>query len=400
MPRPVPNPSSDGEPTQAPAPAAAPGGTGVAAAGKVWLVGAGPGDPELLTLKARRVLQGAESVFYDELVNAAILAWLPPECERLYVGKRDRDHALPQPEIVRLMIERARQGRSVVRLKGGDPFVFGRGGEEAEQLAAAGVSWELVPGISAGFAVPALAGIPVTHREVASGVVFRTGHRCAAAQASDPEPAHRDTQVIFMGLTRLAEIGRELIAAGWPPATPAAVIAHGSMPDQRIVTGTLADIAARARAAALTSPALVVVGEAVGLRLRLSGGAPEAAPGAPPPGLILMAHGSPLASWHESVERLCAGLAVGGRFVRSAYLPPATPQLADTVAQAAAAGLEHVVIVPYFLAEGLHVTRDIPDLVAAARARFPQLRLDLAASLDGHPALRTAILARAAECGS
>ncbi|MGH9474563.1 MAG: uroporphyrinogen-III C-methyltransferase, partial [Terriglobales bacterium] len=237
------------------------------APGKVWLVGAGPGDPELLTLKARRVLAAAGVVVYDELVHAAILEHAPKACERVYVGKRERHHALPQEEIAALMIARARDGRSVVRLKGGDPFLFGRGGEEADQLAAAGVAWEVVPGVSAGLAVPAAAGIPLTQRGLASAVVFRAGHRCAEAEAENrPEP--RPTQVVFMGLGRLAAIAQELVAEGWPPETPAAVISQGTLAAQRVVVAPLAAIAARVAEAALPSPALIVVGEVVRCRER------------------------------------------------------------------------------------------------------------------------------------
>lgn len=365
-------------------------------AGKVWLVGAGPGDPELLTLKARRVLAAAGAIFYDELVSPAILDYAPAGCERVYAGKRHRHHALPQAELVALMIARARDGASVVRLKGGDPFLFGRGGEEADQLAAAGIPWEIVPGISAGLAVPALAAIPLTHRAHASAVVFRTGHRCGESAA--PGPSSRPTQVVFMGLERLPEIARQLQAEGYPPETPAAVISQGTLPGQRVVTGTLAGIAARVRRAGLRSPALIVVGDVVACRERWRA-APAAAPppaaGPAPGGIILLAHGSPVPAWHASVERLCAELAAGSRFVRAAYLPPARPSLLEAVAAAAAAGQPRAAVVPYFLAAGLHVTRDIPALVAEAQARFPNVALVLAPSLDGHPALRTAVLSRA-----
>ncbi len=364
-------------------------------AGKVWLVGAGPGDPELLTLKARRVLAAAGAVFYDELVSPAILDYAPAGCERVYAGKRHRHHALPQAELVALMIARARGGASVVRLKGGDPFLFGRGGEEADQLAAAGIPWEIVPGISAGLAVPALAAIPLTHRAHASAVVFRTGHRCAESSAPGPSP--RPTQVVFMGLERLPEIARQLQAEGYPPQTPAAVISQGTLPGQRVVTGTLAAIAARVRRAGLRSPALIVVGDVVACRerWRAAPAAPPTAAGSAPGGIILLAHGSPVPAGHASVERLCAELAAGGRFVRAAYLPPARPSLLEAVAAAAAAGQPRAAVVPYFLAAGLHVARDIPALVAEAQARFPGVALALAPSLDGHPALRTAVLSRA-----
>jgi uroporphyrin-III C-methyltransferase len=373
-----------------------PGGAGI-----VYLVGAGPGDPELLTLKGRRVLECADSVLYDELANRELLQFTAPHAERVYVGKRAHRHSLPQADIVRLMIERARQGWCVVRLKGGDPFLFGRGAEEGEQLSAAGIAWQVVPGVSAGTAVPASAGIPITRREVASSVAFITGH-CGA---SDGVPLPQaDTIVVFMGLAALPDLAARMLRAGREAATPVAVIENGTLPQERVVTGTILDIAEKVRAAALQSPALVVVGEVVRLRESLQPGAAPAAAAAhgfsaapAETGFIVLAHGSPLASWHESIERLCGELRLAGSFVEPAYLPPASPALADAVDRAVAAGLTSLVVVPYFLALGLHVSRDLPALVEEQRRRYPNLDIEVADCLDGHPALRTAVLARALE---
>lgn len=382
----------------APAPEPAPG------RGKVYLVGAGPGDPELLTLKARRILGTADAVLYDELANPAILDWAPAAAERLYVGKRDRCHSLPQGEIQRHLIARARQGRCVVRLKGGDPFLFGRGGEEAAALAAAGIPWEVIPGVSAGLAAPALAGIPLTHRGLAAQVVFRSGHACGITAPSRP------TQVIFMGLGRIAAVVAELTAEGWPAITPVAVIARASLPNQQVVRGRLENIAARLAAANLPNPALIVVGDVAAFGAAERDGAARhsaEAPAAPAlaaaadSGLVVLAHGSSLPQWHASVQRLVATLAPGaGGWARAAYLPPAAPALAAVAEEAAGAGLRRLVVVPYFLADGLHVTRDIPALVDAARRRHPALDIRLTASLEGHPALRTAVYARAAEAAA
>lgn len=363
--------------------------------GKVYLTGAGPGDPELLTVKARRILAQADAIFYDELVNPAILDAAPPHCERLCVGKRDCQHSLPQADLHRLLIARAGRGGTVVRLKGGDPFLFGRGGEEAAALAAAGVDWEVIPGVSAGLAAPALAGIPLTHRGIAAQVTFRSGHACGGAAPARP------TQVIFMGLRRLAAVAAELIAEGWPADTPAAVIARASWPGQRTVRAPLGELAARVTAAGLPTPALAVVGDVVAWAEAAEMAAAEPALAdneKAAPGIVVLAHGSPLAAWHASVERLVASL--GASWARAAYLPPAQPGLAEVAKEAAAAGQDRLTVVPYFLADGLHVTRDIPALVEAARQQCPGLVIQLADSLEGHPALRTAVWARALAASS
>lgn len=231
---------------------------------KVYLIGAGPGAADLLTLRAARVLaEQAEIVLADDLVSAEILALVRPAARVLKVGKRGGRASTPQDFIHRLMVRYARRGRTVVRLKGGDPYVFGRGGEEVEALAAAGVEAEVVPGLTAGIAVPAAAGIPVTHRAYTHGVTLVTG--TAGEGCGEPNwaalAASGTTLVIYMGLTRLLNIVARLIAAGLPPDTPAAAIASGTLAAQRQVKARLADLPARVIADGLASPAIIVVGE-------------------------------------------------------------------------------------------------------------------------------------------
>ncbi len=235
--------------------------------GFVSLVGGGPGDPELLTCKGRRRLEECEVVVYDALVAPALLDLCPAAAERIYVGKRQGRHALPQPEIDALLVQLGRQGRRVVRLKGGDPFVFGRGYEEVLALREAGVDHEVVPGVTAGVAVPAYAGIPVTHRGTARAVTFATGHPATSGDGTDFTALARvpGTLVVFMGLTNLAEITASLVSGGRSPGEPAAVIAEGTTERQRTVVGTLANLAERVHAAGLPSPALLVVGDVVAL---------------------------------------------------------------------------------------------------------------------------------------
>ena len=242
--------------------------------GRVFLVGAGPGDPGLLTVRGRALLEQADVVVYDRLVEPALLDACRPGCERIFVGKAPGSQALSQPEINRTLIERAGRGLQVVRLKGGDPFVFGRGGEEAQALHLTGLPFEVVPGVSSAVAVPAYAGIPLTHRDVASSFAVVTGHERAdrdepgvdwAAYGRQP-----DTLVVLMGRAELGAIAGRLIAAGRPASTPAALVAQGTLPRQRTVVTDLARIAAAADAAGLQSPAVLVVGEVVRLRRDLA----------------------------------------------------------------------------------------------------------------------------------
>jgi len=239
----------------------------------VYLIGAGPGDPGLLTLKGKQCLEAADVVVYDYLANEALLAHARPEAERIYVGKRGGDHTLPQDQIAALLVEHARAGKVVARLKGGDPFIFGRGGEEAEDLQSAGVPFEVVPGVTSAIAAPAYAGIPLTHRDFTSSVAFITGHE-------DPDKPRSDiawdklatgvgTLVFLMGVGNLPEIVTQLTAHGRSPETPVALIRWGTRTDQETVTGTLHDIVDRVVAAKLRPPAIIVVGEVVSLRARL-----------------------------------------------------------------------------------------------------------------------------------
>jgi len=241
--------------------------------GKVYLVGAGPGDPGLITVKGREVLRRAEVVVYDQLASPELLREAPAGAEIIYVGKQAGAHSLPQCSINQLLVDKARAGLRVVRLKGGDPFVFGRGGEEAEALAGAGIPFAVVPGVTAAVAVPAYAGIPVTHRHFASLVTFITGHEDPAKETSaipwDALAQGRGTLVFLMGVKNLPDICRRLVAAGRAPETPAAVIESGTTLRQRTVAGTLTDLADRAEAAAIKAPAVLVVGQAVELRQRL-----------------------------------------------------------------------------------------------------------------------------------
>jgi uroporphyrin-III C-methyltransferase len=240
--------------------------------GKVWLVGAGPGDPELLTVRAHRLLASATVVAYDELVPAEVLALAPADAERITVGRRARGCRHHEARIHPLIVERALEGKDVVRLKGGDPMVFGRGGEEAEELAAARVPFEVVPGISAALGAAAAASLPLTHRECAASVTFVTAHAAhAGGSGGDPDLSanvpREGTVVFYMGLGRLEETCAALVAGGRRPETPAAVVSKATLPDARVVVGTITNIAALVRQAKLEAPALLVVGEVVARRV-------------------------------------------------------------------------------------------------------------------------------------
>ncbi|MBM3279770.1 MAG: uroporphyrinogen-III C-methyltransferase [Candidatus Handelsmanbacteria bacterium] len=240
---------------------------------KVYLVGAGPGDPGLLTLKGLRCLQEAQVILYDELVDRRLLDLAPPACERLYVGKKGGRKSLSQEELNALLVEQGRQGRRVVRLKGGDPFVFGRGGQEALALAEAGAPFEVVPGVSAAMGVAAYAGIPLTHRGLAAAVVLVTGEEDPArTTALDWEQLARvqGTLVIYMGNRKLPQLCQALIRGGRPPQTPAAVVEWGTWPRQRSAVSTLQNLAEEARRKEIAPPSLAIVGEVVSLRQQLN----------------------------------------------------------------------------------------------------------------------------------
>ena len=241
----------------------------------VSLVGAGPGDPELLTVKAARLLRDADVVFHDELVTRAVLAVCSPHAELVPVGHRAGWPKKSTAAVVAAMVARARLGQSVVRLKGGDPYLFGRGAEEATGLLAAGVAFETVPGISSAIAGPAAAGIPVTHRELASSVTIVTGHEREGAGRVRWEQlaTASDTLVVLMGSGRLAELAASIIAAGRPADTPAAVVMSATRPDQRHVVARLDRIATAASAASISSPAILVVGAVAALAEVLAPGA-------------------------------------------------------------------------------------------------------------------------------
>ena len=241
--------------------------------GIVYLVGAGPGDPKLITVKGLDCIKNADVIVYDRLSSPRLLSYAKPGAELIYAGKSPVRHTLKQEEINRVLVSRAKAGRFVTRLKGGDPFVFGRGGEEAEFLLAQGIPFEIVPGVTSGIAVPAYAGIPVTHRDFNSTLAFITGNEDPAKEDTsiqwDKVSTGCGTLVFYMGMSNLPHIVEKLVAYGRPLDTPAAVIRWGTRPEQQTVTGTLADIVAKARAAKMGHPAIIVVGEVVSLREKL-----------------------------------------------------------------------------------------------------------------------------------
>lgn len=240
--------------------------------GRVYLVGAGPGDPELLTLRAVRLLQQTEVIVYDHLVSSAVLDFASPGAERIYAGKRRNEHTMRQEQINALLIKLATEGKQVVRLKGGDPFIFGRGGEEMQALAAHGIAFEVVPGITAASGVSSYAGIPLTHRDYAQSCLFVTGHlKDGTADLDWPSLVRpHQTVVIYMGLGGLSEICRQMMAHGAAASLPIAVVQDGSIATQKVVTGTLADMPERVARHRLKSPCLTIIGEVVTLHEALA----------------------------------------------------------------------------------------------------------------------------------
>jgi uroporphyrinogen III methyltransferase/synthase len=241
--------------------------------GKVYLIGAGPGDPGLLTIKAKECIEKADVIVYDYLANQAFLGYAAAEAELIYVGKKGGSHTRTQEEINRIICNKAREGLKVVRLKGGDPFIFGRGGEEAQQLVKSGISFEIIPGVTSAIAVPAYAGIPLTHRDFASTVAFITGHEDPAKEESNIDweklATGAGTLVFLMGVGNLPKIARELINQGRSPDTPVAVIQQGTVAKQRTIEGRLSDIVALAKREDIKPPAIMVVGDVVRLRAEL-----------------------------------------------------------------------------------------------------------------------------------
>ncbi len=245
--------------------------------GKVFLVGAGPGDPELLTLKALKAIQSAHAVVYDRLVSDEVLTLIPANVERIFAGKSCKQKAMTQEEINALMVELAGKGKRVVRLKGGDPMLFGRGGEEALMLMEHGIPFEIIPGITSAQGCGAVAGIPLTHRGLATGVRFFTGHRMTKEETeqdldldwqslADPDT----TLVVYMGLANLAVIAKKLVEHGLPADFPAVAIEQGTMPKQRVVRATLATIQAKVAEAELEPPTLVIIGKVAGLSEKIA----------------------------------------------------------------------------------------------------------------------------------
>jgi len=243
------------------------------ASGKVYLVGAGPGDPQLLTIKAVRVLKEADVVIYDRLVGEEILCLAPESAEMIYVGKQTGKHEVPQNKITELIIEKAQSGGKIVRLKGGDPFIFGRGGEEAEVLIEKGIKFEVVPGVSSAVVAPAYAGIPLTHRDYAASVAIITGHR--AGDAEKPIDWVKianavDTMVILMGVESLNGIVDKLLKGGVSAGKPVAIVESGTYPKQRTLIATLGTITKKAEAEKIKPPAVIVIGEVANLGRKLA----------------------------------------------------------------------------------------------------------------------------------
>ena len=241
--------------------------------GKVTLVGAGPGAPELITLKALKAIQSADIIVYDRLINKQLLKDASEKCKVIYAGKKAGKHTIPQDKISELLIEDAKKGKNVVRLKGGDPFVFGRGGEEVLALAKAGVKFEIIPGITSAIAVPELAGIPITHRKYASSVAIVTGHK----DPTKKRPLVKwemlakavDTIIILMGVKQLKNIVERILSGGRKPSTPVAIIEKGTMAKQRTIIGNLSNVVKKAKANKIGPPAIIVIGDVVKLRKEL-----------------------------------------------------------------------------------------------------------------------------------
>ena len=240
--------------------------------GKVWLIGAGPGDPDLLTVKAARLIAQADALVFDHLVGSGIMDLARPDARRINAGKEASKHTLPQDSINQLLVDLAREGLSVVRLKGGDPFIFGRGGEELETLVASNIPFEVIPGVTAAAGCAAYSGFPLTHRDHAQAVTFVTGHLKDGSVNLDWHALARPRQtvVFYMGIGAAADICRQMINHGLPTTTPAAVVRNGTLPDQQTLLATLGTLPQRIAEARINPPALIVVGSVVNLHEKLS----------------------------------------------------------------------------------------------------------------------------------
>ena len=239
--------------------------------GKVYLVGAGPGDPGLLTLKGKAFLEAADVVVHDALVSPAVLDMVNPQAELINAGKRRGVHSLLQAETTKLLIDKARSGKIVVRLKGGDPLVFGRGGEEIEELMSNNISFQIIPGITSANGIAAYSGIPLTHRDYAKSVLFITGHETKGTPSHDWQKivAQEQTLVVYMGLTNIEFITQSLISAGMSKSTPAAIVQDGTTDKQKVIVGLVSNIARKSQINNIESPALIVIGGVVALRKKM-----------------------------------------------------------------------------------------------------------------------------------
>lgn len=240
--------------------------------GKVYLVGAGPGDPGLLTLKAYTILKNCDIVIYDALINEEIIKYIPDHTEKVFIGRSRHHSRLSQDEVEKMLVEKAKEDKIVVRLKGGDPFMFGRGGEEAETLTEKGIPWEVVPGVSSGIAATAYAAIPLTHRDCASSVTFITGHDASNKPKVEWDKIRKafNTLVIYMGITNIKAIVKDLLQSDYLPDTPIAIIESGTTAKQKIRTGTLGTVTNLVETDPIETPALIVIGEVVKYREKLT----------------------------------------------------------------------------------------------------------------------------------
>ena len=356
---------------------------GVVAAGRVALVGGGPGDPGLVTVRGRQLLAAADVVVTDRLGPRGLLDVVGPDVQVIDVGKTPGHHPIPQARINEILVEHARRGRAVVRLKGGDPFVLGRGGEEAIHCVANGIPVEVVPGVTSAVSVPAAAGIPVTHRGITASFVVASAHDGATAALNALRDAPvTSTVVLLMGITALADTARRLVESGRPPTTPVALIESGWTPAQRTTVTTLAEAAEVAAREGVRSPAVIVVGEVVRVREKVGDLVPPALLAEAAPSLVLLAHGSPDPRHAKGVEKVAEQVRRRwpGR-VRAAYLDHHPPTALD-VAQRLTGG----VVVPLLLTAAYHVKTDVPRAVAAMDA-VGRGRYAVAGALGPDPAL-------------